>query len=134
VVSGIAFERTGVHPIHENTRAYSISTSYEKPMSIVAPCKNMKYYGEITDRLHLCSDMVFVSFSTIMTCCVVVVLMCYAKVLMELMSETLNFLPPGVTEPIKMQVNVSPAKAFGEGMYTVTFTRACLIILIQRNI
>jgi len=155
VVGGIAFERTGVHPIRENTRVYSISTSYEKPTSIVAPCKNTKYYGEVTDRLQLCSDMVFVSFSTIVTCCVVVVLMCYAKASTELMLETLNFLPPSVTEPIKMQadmmniptigsdknyvwhsmqVNVSPAKAFREGMYIVMFTRACLIILIQRNI
>ena len=115
----------------------------------------MKYYGEVMDRLQLCSDMVFVSFSTIVTCCVVVVLVCYAKASTELMSETLDFLPPDVTDPIKMQadmmniptigsdknyvwhsmqVNISPVKAFGEGMYTVMFMIACLIIIVQRNI
>ena len=155
VVGGIAFERTGVQPIRENTRAYSISTSYEKPTSIVAPCKNAKYYGEVTDRLQLCSDMVFVSFSMIVTYCIVVVLMRDAKAPTELMSETLDFLPPNVTDPIKMQadmmniltigsdknyvwhlmqVNVSPAKAFGEGSYTVTFMTAHLIVVVQRNI
>jgi len=79
----------------------------------------------------------------------------YAKASTELMSESLDFLPPDMTDPIKMQadmmnilaigsdkkyvwhsmqVNVSPMKAFGEGTYTVTFTMARLIILIQRNI
>ena len=79
----------------------------------------------------------------------------YAKALTELVSESLDFLPPDMTDPIKMQanmmniptigsdknyvwhlmqVNVSPTKAFGEGTYTVTLTTARLIILIQRNI
>ena len=107
------------------------------------------------DRLQLCSDMVFVSFSIIVTYCVVVVLMRYAKALTELMLETLDLLPPSVMDPIKMQaemmniptigsdknyvwhsmqVNISPAKAFGEGSYTVTFMTAHLIIVVQRNI
>src|SRR5882762_5304591 len=106
VVGGIAFERTGVHPVRENTRAYSISTLYEKLMSIVAPCKNAKYYGEVTDRLELCSGMVFVSFCMTVTYCVIVVLMLYVKASTELMSESLNFLPHSVTDPIKMQVNI----------------------------
>ena len=155
VVGGIAFERTGVHPVRENTRAYSISTSYEKLTSIVAPCKNAKYYGEVTDRLELCSGMVFVSFSMTVTYCVIVVLMLYVKASMELMLESLNFLPRSVMDPIKMQadmmniptigsdknyvwhlmqVNVSPAKAFGEVTYTITFTTAYLIYIVQRNI
>ena len=79
----------------------------------------------------------------------------YAKASTELVLESLDFLPPNVTDPIKMQadmmniptigsdknyvwhlmqVNVSPAKAFGEGTYATMFTIACLIIIVQRNI
>jgi len=59
---GIAFERTGVQPVHENTRAYSISTSHEKLTGIVVPCKNIKFYGHWTEQLDMCRDMVMVSW------------------------------------------------------------------------
>jgi len=59
---GIAFEHTGVKPVHENTRAYLISTSHEKLTGIIAPCKNVKFYGQWTEQLDMCRDMVMVSW------------------------------------------------------------------------
>jgi len=60
--NGIAFERTGVQPVHENTRAYSISMSHEKPTGIVAPCKKHQVLWPLTEQLDMCRDMVMVSW------------------------------------------------------------------------